>query len=75
MTHYGFMFIPARFAFVSCLIYLAMVAAGWGIIAIIVRTAGIWGVSSTRMGWVVLNTLLFFTASLIAWRIVIPRVP
>jgi hypothetical protein len=76
MAHYGFLFVPARFAFVSCLVYLSLVAAGWGAIAVIVKTAGIgiWGISGTRMTWVVLNTLLFFTASLIAWRVVIPRV-
>ena len=75
MTHFGFLFIPARLAFASCLIYLALVAVGWGIIAVIARTAGMWGMSGTRMTWVVMNTLLFFTASLIAWRLVIPKVP
>jgi len=75
--HYGFLFIPARLAFASCLVYLILVAGGWGIIAATLRTAGgigIWGVSGTPRMWITLNTLLFFAATLIAWRIVVPKV-
>jgi hypothetical protein len=56
---------------------LLFVASGWAVIYVIARTAGIgvWGLSGTGMTWVVLNTVLFFAASLIAWRMVVPKLP
>jgi hypothetical protein len=68
-----FRFTPIKLAVTACGIYLAFIGAGWLAIMLIARASGIFGLSATRWGWTVLNTLFFLASFALAWQIVGPK--
>ncbi len=71
-----FQFVPIRFALLSCVIYLVLVA-GFAMLAAFINVVVFknWGFSAYRLIWLVLNAGVFFVASAVAWRIVYARHP
>jgi hypothetical protein len=71
-----FRFTPFRLAGLACVIYLALVGVYWlaVVLAAHARGIGFWGLSATRLGWTILNALLFLVAFALSWQIVGPKV-
>jgi hypothetical protein len=72
--HVGFT--PFKVALLACAIYLCFIGTAPLAVMLMSRFLGTWGVSATRGGWTVLNTLLFMLAFALSWQIIGPlRLP